>query len=154
VEAHQRVDRLVSAALRHHASSVREVKKITRRGRRSGWIPTLRMSGRRGQGRDLSQYATDDVDRTSLSSDDDLTLEVSMVFRLDRVLYGRDEYRLLRERRAVQQQRLNLIRTVVQLYFEGERLRRELSSRQAGEQARVRLAEIVSLLTALTGEQH
>jgi hypothetical protein len=146
------VGTVVEAALRHAEVDLADAERLVRRGRRSGLLPTVRLGVRRGQARDLSALTTTELDRTNLSTDEELSIEASVVFRLDRLVYGPDEVSLLRERRALSDTRRELVRIVVSLYFERRRLQleRDLAGLDGVEQA-LRIAEIEALLDAFTG---
>ena len=117
--------------------------------RRGGWLPTLQVGARRGQQRDLSQAGADDP---RLSTDDDLTLDATLTFRLDRAAYGPDEVALAREERTRELERQERYRVVIAAYYERRRLQleRDLMGRHDVLTA-VRIRELAALLDAFTG---
>ena len=125
-------------------------RELARRARRGGWLPTLQVGARRGQQRDLSQAGSTADPR--LSTDDDLTLDASLTFRLDRAAYGPDEVALAREERSRALDRQERARTVVAAYFERRRLQleRDLLGRRDLETV-LRIHELGALLDAFTG---
>jgi hypothetical protein len=142
---------VVAAALRARLSEDR-VEELSGWARASGLVPVLRVSGRRGQALDLSAWRTTDDGRTVLSTDDELALEASLTFDLDRLLFHPDEVAIAREQRAEDDRRMNVIRTVVQVFFERRRLmlERDLAGRR-DLGTLVRIAELGALLDAFTG---
>ncbi|MEM9073999.1 MAG: hypothetical protein AAGE52_36235 [Myxococcota bacterium] len=151
--AHEpRVDELLEALADLPELDPEVPRRAARRARRGGWLPTLRLSLRRGQARDLSEQFDRDDDRTRVSTDDDLTLEASLTLRLDRAAYGPDEVPLLRESRARDQDRQERARNVIAAYYERRRLQleRDLLGRRDTETL-IRIAELEALLDAFTG---
>ena len=126
-----------------------EARRIARRARRGGWLPTLRLAARRGQARDLSQSGIAADPR--LSTDDDLTVEGSLSIRLDRAVYGPDEVALSREERSRAIERQQRAAMVVAAYFERRRLQleRDLSGRR-DVATFIRIRELGALLDAFT----
>jgi len=116
-----------------------------------GWVPTVRLGVRRGQGWDLSALTTEGSDRTNLSTDDELTLSADLTFRLDRLVFSAEEVPLLREERAQEAARIELIRAVIHLYFERRRLilERELEGGADLKRA-LRISEAAALLDGFT----
>jgi hypothetical protein len=145
------VERVVAAALHAAELSPSRAREAAQRARRSGWLPTARAGIRRGTGRDLALQTTDLLDRTNLSTDDSLSVDAALVFRLDRLVFAREEVPLLREERALAEERDALVRDVVHLYFERRRLQleRDVLGRR-GPAELVRIAELTALLDALT----
>ncbi len=130
------------------------LRQLARRARQSGWVPTLRLGARRGQQRDLSEQQSTSLDKTNTSLDDEFTLQAWLTFRLDQVVYHRDQVALAREHRAVENVLGDLKNTVVALYFERRRLmlERDLSGKQDVAQ-HVRIARVSAQLDALTGHR-
>ncbi len=146
-----RIDELLEAVHAISELDPRIPRRVARRSRRGGWLPTVRLGLRRGQQRDLlEQYEMDD-DRTRVSTDDDLTLEAAMTIRLDRAAYGDDEVALLREARNRTLSREQRLRAVVSAYYERRRLQleRDLLGRTEIE-VYMRIAELQALLDAFT----
>lgn len=143
------VDEVVEAALRARSSSPSRVRDAMDRARATGWLPTARASIRRGQAVDLRGLA--DGDPNTISTDDDLSFDASLVFRFDRIVFASEETSLLRELRVVEETRQELVRLVVHLYFERRRLQleRDLAGRTDVDRA-VRILELSALLDAFT----
>lgn len=118
-----------------------------RRGRRSGWLPTLRLGVRRGQALDRSLQ----IDEERYSTDDDLVLEGSLVMRLDRAFYGPDEVAWVRESRTRTRLREERAMLLIGAYFERRRLQieRDAFGRRDPE-TRMRIEELTALLNAFT----
>jgi len=144
------VRQLLEAIAEDPAIDPERARELARRARRGGWLPTLRVGARRGQQRDLSQSGGEtDPD---VSTDDDLTLDASLTFRLDRAAYGPDEVSLAREERSRALDRQERARTVVAAYFERRRLQleRDLGGASAVD-VELRILELEALLDAFTG---
>jgi hypothetical protein len=124
---------------------------ILSRARAAGWIPRLGLRARRGQTVDLSAAQTLDAEALRVRSNDDLTLEATLSFDLERVVFRREEIALLRQSEAERLVRGRIVREVIQLYFERRRLQLERDLRRDPGLARsVRIAEIEALLDAFT----
>jgi hypothetical protein len=121
------------------------------RARLAGLLPVVRAGLRRGQAVDLRALTSGTGERTNVYTDDDLMLEASVVFRLDRLLFATDEPALLRELRALEEARAQLVRAVVALYFERRRLQleRDLLGRR-DLPSTLRILEIEALLDLMT----
>jgi hypothetical protein len=146
-----RVGQLVQAALRVADADPEKARAMASRARMAGWVPTLKLAVRRGLNRDLSASQTLETDRTNLSTDDDLVLEASLTFDLQRLVYDHDEIALAREQRRTAQARAEIARTVVGLYFERRRLQLERDLLPGADPGReLRVAELEALLDAFT----
>lgn len=92
------------------------------------------------------------TDATNWSSGDDLVFDASLSLRLDRILFASEEVPLLREQRALEDQRREIAALVIALYFERRRLQLEADLIGASDIARsVRRVEIEALLDVFTG---
>jgi hypothetical protein len=121
------------------------------RARAAGWIPRLGLRARRGQTVDLSAPQSLDAEALRVRSNDDLTLEATLSFDLERVVFRREEIALLRHSEMERQTRGRIVREVIQLYFERRRLQLERDLRRDPGLARsIRIAEIEALLDAFT----
>lgn len=145
------VGTVVRAALATRALDPARARDAMERARLSGLLPTARAGVRRGQAVDLRALTSNTGDRTNVYTDDDLMIEGSVVLRLDRLLFAPDEGALLRELRALEEARAELVRAVVALYFERRRLQleRDLVNRNDVPTA-LRILEIEALLDAMT----
>ncbi len=141
---------VVRAALATHAADPARARDAMDRARLSGLLPTARAALRRGQAIDL-RGLTGAPDSANVSTGDDLIVEGSLVFRLDRLLFAPEEGRLLGELRALEQARVELLRAVIGLYFERRRLQleRDLLGRRDLATA-LRVLELEALLDAFT----
>lgn len=143
------VARVVTAAVASHGHDPERARRAATRARRRGWVPDVRVSLRRGQGRDLSLRAAETD--ANVSTDDDLTLQAWLRFDLDRVVFSSQEVALMREERARRERRAELVRLVVALYFERRRLQLERDLLGHPDAARaVRIMEIEALLDVFT----
>jgi hypothetical protein len=144
-----RVEQVVQVALL--AAPPSRSDALAARARTAGWIPRIGLRARRGQTIDLSSAANVDSDDLRLKSNDDLTLEATLSFELDRVVFRPEEVALARQHRIEHDDRSALVRDVVHLYFERRRLQleRDLSDRIRPEHE-LRIAEIEALLDAFT----
>jgi hypothetical protein len=142
---------LVLAALKVTAANPKKAEQLAGRARASGWVPTVRLAVRRGMGAGLSAYQTLETDRTSLSSDDNLVLEASLTFSLDKLVYNGHEIAIAKEKSALEKARYELVRMVIALYFERRKLQieRDLEGRIEPKKA-IRIAEIEALLDIFT----
>lgn len=144
-----RVEQVVREALR--AAPTPRADALASRARTAGWIPRIGLRARRGQTIDLSGPQALDLGAARVRSNDDLTLEASLNFELDRVVFRREEVALLHQSQGERQARERLVRDVIALYFERRRLQleRDLKGDPALERA-IRVAEIEALLDAFT----
>ena len=145
------VQAVVKAALEAAAADPRKARAMASRARMAGWVPTVKLAARRGLTRDLSESQTLETDRTALSTDDDLVVEVSLTFELGRLVFDHDEVALAREERELVRERAEIGRTVVGLYFERRRLQLERDLGQgSGIGQELRIAELEALLDGFT----
>ena len=140
---------LARAALAAQRANVSRVGDAMDRARATGWLPSVRAGVRRGQQVDLSGLGLDA--ETNVSTDDDLIFDASLTFRFDRIVFASEEVGLLRELRAVEHRRSELVHLVVGLYFERRRLQLERDLLGGVQLVReIRILEIEALLDALT----
>lgn len=145
-----RIDQLLAVVYAQPPLDPARARQLARRARRGGWLPTMRVALRRGQARDYSSQL-DDTPDLRLSTDDDLVLEASLVFRLDRAAYGADEVALAREERSRELMREQRVRTVIAAFFERRRLQLERDLDRRGDAGReLRIRELEALLDAFT----
>jgi hypothetical protein len=141
------VERVVEVALARAPSGRAEA--LASRARTAGWVPTVSLRARRGQGVDLSHALADDS--LDLSTDDELTLEAALTFELDRVVFRSEEVALARQSQAEGDARGARVRGVIALYFERRRLQLERDLDASADPRReLRIAEIEALLNVLT----
>lgn len=140
------VQRVVQAAMA--ATPRGGSRALARRARQAGWVPRLSLRARRGQAVDLS--SAQDGQSLKLSTDDDLTLEASLTFELDRVVFRREEVTLERQAQAERRARRALVREVVELYFERRRLQLEQRLHGVTAARTVRIAELEAVLDIFT----
>jgi hypothetical protein len=141
------VERVVQAALQHAPKT--RADALASRARTAGWVPTVALRARRGQGVDLSHALAEDA--LDASTDDDLTLEAALTFQLDRVVFRSEEVALARQSQAEVDARAARARTVIALYFERRRLQLERDLGGSGNLERaVRIAELEALLDVFT----
>ena len=125
--------------------------------RASAVLPTLKVGGDYGVGRDeaLDRYQ-DRPDRWGADTDRGFGVDVSMQWKLDRLVFNSDElkvYDSLADRAA---RRENLSAYLIGIYFERRRLQLEsilLPSSEPGEALtrRLRIEELSQIIDALTG---
>jgi hypothetical protein len=146
--AHEpKVETVVDAAIA--ALPAPRAAALASRARDAGWVPKLGLRARRGQGVDWSQTLGDQS--IDVKSDDDLTLEASLSFELDRVVFRSEEVALARQTQLEGEQRRARVREVIALYFERRRLQLERDRHGDPELARsVRIAEIEAVLDVFT----
>lgn len=145
------VHAVLRAALEAARAEPARAQRLADRARRSGWVPRVSFGVRHDQGRDLSEREYADGDRTSFSTDDGLTLDGSLTFDLGRIVFASQEVSLLREQRALREERAELVETVVRIYYERRRLQleRDLLGRYDLDHT-LRIAEAEALLDAFT----
>jgi len=145
------VSDVVTAAIAAQRSDPRRVHDLASRARSAGWMPTVRVSARRGQTIDLLAAQTTTTDRNSASTGDDLVLEAQLTVDLARVVWSGNELRVEREMRAERGAEQALVRDVTNLYFERRRLQLERDLAGAATIAdEVRIVAIEGLLDGLT----
>ena len=146
------VERVIAAAWRARSASPSRVHDAMNRARGTGWLPTARTSIRRGQTVDLRGLTGDTLGTpTNVSTDDALTFEATLTFRLDRIVFASEEVPMLRELRSVELERSDLARVIVHLYFERRRLQLERDLAGLVDVPRaLRILEIEALLDAFT----
>lgn len=143
---------VVTTALAQQHSDPGRVLALASRARTAGWMPTLRVSARRGQTIDLLAAQSTTTDRNSASTGDDFVLEAQLSFDLAKVVWSTSEPRIEREMRAEREAEQELIRTVTSLYFERRRLQLERDFRGTVAIAdELRILEIEGLLDGFTG---
>jgi hypothetical protein len=145
------VDAVVQAAIDAPALDPERARDAAERARLAGLLPRLRAELRRGQGLDLSALQGTTGDRSVWSSDDSLSFAGSLTFQLDRLLFAGEEGSLMRERRQLEERRLEVVTQVVHLYFERRRLQVERDLAGTTEVAiEVRIVEAGALLDVFT----
>ena len=143
--------RLVQRALAAFRIRPERTRTLMMRARRSAWLPSLQLRFRRGRGRDLRSAALSN-EGERWSSDDDLAVEASATFYLSRALYHDDEVALLREERARWEEEQKLVRYVISLYFERQRLLADRDPESDRQALRIRIREIEALLHSIAGD--
>ena len=140
------VEQVIAAALAHAPAA--RADALASRARSAGWVPSVALRARRGQGVDLSHALADEA---QLSTDDDLTLEAALTFDLDRVVFRSEEVALARQAQAEADARAARVRNVIALYFERRRLQleRDLAG-NADPRRAIRIAELDALLNVFT----
>lgn len=141
---------VVGEALRVSAADPDETSGMVTRARVAGLLPIVRGGVRRGQGIDLSAQETGEEGRATWSTDDDLSVFGTVTFRLDRLLFAREEVPLLREERSRRAERWEIVRTVVSIYYERRRLRVEQELLGVDLARAVRIEELGALLDGFT----
>ena len=141
------VQRVIEATL--DAAPKGHSEELASRARSAGWVPRLGLRARRGQGVDLASSTSAETLR--LSSAADVTLEASLTFELDRVVFRSEEVALSRQARADEQGVAARVRDAIGLYFERRRLQLERDIEGDPKlQRSVRIAEIEALLDVFT----
>jgi hypothetical protein len=141
---------VVGEVLRVSAIDPDETSAMATRARVAGLLPIVRGGVRRGQGQDLSAQETGETGRATWSTDDDLSISGTLTFRLDRLLFAREEVPLLREDRARRAEQWEIVRTVVSIYYERRRLLVEQELLGADVARAVRIEELGALLDGFT----
>lgn len=141
------VERVIAAAL--DAAPSPRADALASRARTAGWVPRVVLRARRGQGMDLASTSSDDMLR--LSSGEDVSLEASLTFELDRVVFRSEEVALARQSNAEDASRQTRVREVIALYFERRRLQLERDFKGDPDlKCRLRITEIEALLDVFT----
>lgn len=145
------VDALVQAVLEGPALDPGRASDAAERARLAGLLPRARADLRRGQTLDLSALQSTTGERNVWSSDDSLSISGGLTFHLDRLVFAREEASLLRERRALEERRLQVASQVVHLYFERRRLQLERDLAGTTDVTiEMRIAEVEALLDVFT----
>lgn len=128
------------------------------RARKANWLPELRVVVSRDQSTDVDNTTTSGTGdpRASTGSDERLDLDLSLKWKLDKLVYNPDEVKLRRETVAASRQRDVLVAEVTKLYFERRRAQvRILLDEHLDVEARVKqelkVAELTAYLDGLTG---
>jgi hypothetical protein len=145
------VHAVLRAALERLRARPETIDDARTRARWSGLVPTVRAGVRRGLAQDTSSLVGEEP-RTNVGTDDDLSLQADVSFDLDRLLFSREEVSLYREIRSSEAAEQALVREIVTLYFERQRivLERELGAAPNAE-AEIRVLEIEAFLDAISG---
>ena len=145
------IESLLARALARRVLDPARAREARDRARLSGLLPILRADVRRGSGWDLRTQQGVTADTAVLASDDSWSVVGSVTFRLDRLLYAREESSLLTEERRLEEARLHLVTEIVRLYFERRRLQLERDRRgETDLVTEARIAELGAMLDALT----
>jgi hypothetical protein len=141
---------MVFSAERHLQPS--RARELARSARLSGLLPRLRLGARRGLQHDLSATSTLESDRTRAALGDDLTLEASLTFDLDRLVFAPEQVRLLAVERLLEADRRKLIEDVVELCFRRKRLWLEQRALERPDpEIAAEIAAVEALLDTYTG---
>jgi hypothetical protein len=92
------------------------------RVRKAPWLPELRVRAQKGYEDDLLTNANGHTRAT----DDDLTLELSLRWQLDRVVFDRNELYVSRESMLLAELRRDIVAEATRLYFQRRRVQVEL----------------------------
>lgn len=144
-----RVQEVVQQAIRFANLSVDKSDAAASRARWKNLLPVARVGARRGYRWDLQYDSTIIADQ---STDDDLEFNAYVTFDLSQLLFANQEPSLLREQRVRSRDRQQLVRAIIQVYYERRRLQIErdfLGDRSTELMLRLRQAQ--ALLDALTG---
>ena len=145
------VAQVVRAALAIKDQRDVDLRNMASRARMTGWVPSFRLSARRGQTVDLSSTQTDADERLRVSTDDDLTLQGALLFDFGKLMFAREEVAIAREGRNAAHSRNELVREVVAVYFQRRRLQLELRLGLGDALAqRLGIAQAEALLNAFT----
>jgi hypothetical protein len=122
------------------------------RVRKAPWLPELRLRMQKGYEDDLLTNANGHTRAT----DDDLTLEVELRWRLDRVVFDRNELYVSREALLLAELRRDVVAEATRLYFQRRRAQVELAlTPKARVRTRLRLLlqidELTSELDGISG---
>lgn len=141
----------VHAALLRSRQGAMSARAAAGRARASGWVPEVEFGVRRDFAQDSSQLVAED-DKLRYSSGNELSLDGSLTFHLERVVFASEEVSLLREDRARIEAENALVSQVVHLYFERRRLEIERDYLGASDlQTLMRIQEVGAELDELTG---
>jgi hypothetical protein len=65
--------KIVTMTIENARANPDKAEEMASRARNAGWLPVVKFAVRRGLAQDLAEYQTIETDRTSLSTDDDLS---------------------------------------------------------------------------------
>ncbi len=141
---------VIAAVLRQQHVDPARVRRLASRARTAAWLPTLRLSARRGQTIDLLAAQSATTDRNSASTGDDLVLEAQLMFDLSKLVWSGQEPRLERELRAEREAVHTLVTLINALYFERRKLQIERDLDGATIEGSLRIAELEGVLDGLS----
>jgi hypothetical protein len=140
---------VAKAALQSAERDPDRFASMLNRARWRGLVPSLALGARRGQGVDLRTVTEDDGIR--FTSGDDLVLSATLRFELGRLLFADEEVAITREARAAHAAKLELVRSVIHLYFVRRRLQLERDALGHSSVSReLRILEIEAMLDSFT----
>lgn len=140
------------------ADAGREVSERWKRGARfSAILPTLKLGADFSEGRDesLDRYQ-DDPDRWGADTDRGFGADISLQWKLDRLIFNTDELKVFDELADRAIRRENLTALLISVYFERRRLQLEWLLLPPGDlgdalERRMRIEELGQTIDALTG---
>ena len=149
------IDWVRAAALRHARVDPAQARLAGRRSRWAGLMPILGLQARRSLARDEG-LAPSSREPIKIDLGNDLVLEASATWHLDRLVFDDAELRALREEARLVSERLDLETTVTRLYYERRRAQIEMLLSPAEDatkraHASVLVEELTATLDALSG---
>ncbi len=150
-------EELMRAAIENADAGRNNSKRWKKASRLSSILPALKVSGNMTEGRneDLIRYQ-EKPDRWGADTDRGYKLDISMQWKLDRIVFNTDELKVYDALTSRALRRENLTALLISLYYERRRLQLETILMPAEELAdvletRMRLEELGRNIDALTG---
>jgi hypothetical protein len=143
------VAELQAAAIRLAGVEAERGHSLTRRSRRAGAVPHLRL--RFGRGNIGYLRGLDGVDRYVATNTDEWHVEAEAAWSLDRLVFDHNEGIASREAQRLAVRRQELIHEVTRLYFARERAKLALARAPDEAERALALDELSAELDALTG---
>jgi hypothetical protein len=152
-----RLEELSDAALRYLDAHPEAVARLLEAPRRAAILPELRLAADLGAQRDesLNRYQTK-PDLWGADTDRDIALKLTLVWRLDRLVYSPDQARTHAVIVSRAERREAVLTTLVRAYFERRKLQLRLHISPPSDvvsylEAHERIEELGALIDALTG---
>lgn len=145
------IDELLEAAMEGPLYDPERAREARSRARLSGLLPLVRADVRRGSGWDLRTQQTLSNESIVLANDDSWSVLGSVTFRLDRLVFAREEVPLFAEERRLEEARVRLATELVQLYAERRRLQLARDQRGGADlPTEARIAELGAILDVMS----
>ncbi|MCB9637691.1 MAG: hypothetical protein H6728_17705 [Myxococcales bacterium] len=152
------IRQLHKAGLEYALVNQDRIGGLVSRARHSGWLPEFRVRYNRNtdDDRTTSFPTLNSPILTTQATDDDHRLEFRATWRLDDLIFNRNEITVYRELRRLVELRTDILKEITKLYFERRRLQLDLMVRRPSNllaylRQRLRLQELSADLDALTG---
>jgi hypothetical protein len=134
------------------------ISSLLGRARHAGWLPEFRVryNYNTDDDRNTAFPTTNSPILTTQRTDLDHRLEVRATWKMDELIFNRNEIQIYRELRRLVELRTDVLKEVTKLYFERRRLQIDLATKPVANflaylRQRLRLQELSADLDTLTG---